>query len=236
MKQRVTTCLCAAMVLFARASLEAQVTDSGSVVAGSPRQVVSLDTAALHASLSVLPPPTNVKRASRVFRIDFDSTGHPRAVRPAVPRLMPERYRDAVTPLIQGALRPAAPRSGGRSVLLLVESGTPPRAEEVQLPEQPPRVANMGALRAGLQAAAQTLLDVDAVLIGTEYRVHLAMGVDEDGVGVPSGVTVSSGVAVVDSAALRAVRSIRFHPGLLDGEAVPTRVVLPVLFVFPAEP
>ena len=205
------------------------------VVRATPTLRTFLDSAALHAALVRLPAPREGKRAARVFVVAFDSAGRPQPVRPAVRRAMPDAYRESVAPLVQAALRPMAPFKDGWQAMLLVESGAAPAIREVVLPEWQPRVANMQALSAALYASAHRLVNTDDSLEGTELLVHVALRVDEDGIAEPRGITRSSGNAAVDDAALGAVRIVRFHPGLLDGEPVAARVVLPIRFVFPKE-
>lgn len=220
----------------APAAPAAPVADSGvAAVRATPTLQSLLDSAALHAALARLHAPRAGKRTERVFLVTFDSAGQPRPVRAAVPRAMPEGYRDAVTPLIQAALRPMAPIQGGWQAMLLVEAGTAPRIEQVFLPQRQPSVANMPALNAALYEHAQRLVNDDGDLEGRECLVHVALRVDEDGIATPQGIARSSGNRAVDDAALRAVRVVRFHPALLDEEPAPARVILPIRFVFPKE-
>ena len=227
--------LVAALIPLVAASLDAQRPARGFAVRITPRMHAFLDSIALHSALTALPGSPAGKRTSRVFLVEFDSTGEARPVVPAVPRAMPASYRDAVAPLIQAALRPIAPSRTGWRSLILVDAGKAPTIEEVRLPMRDPQMANPRVLERVLFEHAQRLLDVEPTLIGRTFRVHVAMRVDEDGVPSASGIALSSDVAAVDGAALDAVRVIRFHPGLLDGEPAPARVVLPIRFVFPEE-
>ena len=204
-------------------------------VAAPPRMSAFLDSAALHAALARVPAPRARRRIERVFVVTFDSAGQPQPVKPAAPRAMPAGYRDTVGPLLQAALRPIAPRRGGWPSLLLVQTGSTPAVADVQLPRRMPAVANMSALQRALYDASQELLAVDDALVGREFPLRIAMRVDEDGIATPTGIAVSSGVRAVDDAALGAMRVIRFRPELLDDEPVPSRVVLPIRFVFPKE-
>lgn len=229
---------CAALVcLLASAAtpLRAQDTAVVAAVAAPPRLHAFLDSAALHSALARLPAAPAAKRIAHVFVVTFDSAGRPQPVKPAARRAMPAGWRDSVAPLVEAALRPIAPRRGGWQLLLQVEAGSAPMVAEVQLPRRHPSVANMGALQRALHDASQELLAVDDSLVGHEYPLRVAMNVDEDGIATPTGIVLSSGVRAVDDAALGAMRVIRFRPGLLDGEPVPARVVLPIRFVFPKE-
>jgi TonB family protein len=194
-----------------------------------------LDTASLYPALARLPDARVPIRVARVFRIEFDTAGQPLAPVPAVPGAMPARYRNSVLPLIQAALRPIPPRRFNMVRLLQVQTGNSPGVEEVFLPEQPASVANAGHLQNVLYESAQRIFQADTTLAGTELGVQLAMVVNENG--VPSGarVVASSGREDVDAAALRVAAGIRFRPGRLDGEPAPTRIVLPIRFVFAAD-
>ena len=227
--------LLAALIPIVATPLPAQRPPRGFAVRITPRMHAFLDSISLHSALAALPSSPAEKRTSRVFVVEFDSTGKAQPVLPAVPRAMPAGYRDAVAPLVQAALRPIAPSRNGWRSLILVDAGKEPRIEEVRLPIREPRVANQHALEQALFEQAQRLVNQDTTLVGRTFRVHIAMRVDEDGVASSSGISLSSDVAAVDSAALVAVRVIRFHPGLLDEEPAPARVVLPIRFVFPVE-
>ena len=215
--------------------LPAQRPPRGFAVRITPRMHAFLDSISLHSALTALPASPAEKRTSRVFLIEFDSSGAPRPVVPAVPRVMPADYRDAVAPLIQAALRPIVPSRAGWRSLILVDAGAKPRIEEVRLAVQDPRVANPHALERVLFDHARRLVNEDTTLVGRTFRVHIAMQVDEDGVASTSGISLSSDIPAVDSTALVAVRVIRFHPGLIDDEPAPARVVLPIRFVFPED-
>ena len=235
MKNVMNKWLFVALLSISVTPLPAQRPPRGFAVRITPRMHAFLDSAALHAAIAELPGSPAEKRTSRVFIVEFDSTGMAQPVVPAVPGMMPAGYRDAVAPLIQAALRPIAPSRTGWRSLILVEAGREPRIEEVRLAEEKPRVANSRELERVLFDHSQRLLGRDTTLIGRTFRVHVAMRVDEDGVASTSGIALSSDIAAIDSAALDAVRLIRFHPGRLDGDPAPTRVVLPIRFVFPLE-
>lgn len=225
----------AAVVSLAAGTLPAQDAATSIPVGLPPRVHTALDSASLYAALLNVPAGRAEKRAARVFRITFDSAGQPQPVVAAVPRAMPPEYRDAVTPLIQSALRPIFPRPAGWRMLLLVEAGNAPVIEEVHLPERRPELANMRVLERALYQAAQDILGIDTALVGRNLRVRISMEVDETGAVASSGIDVSSGNPLVDDAALRTVRIARFRPALLDEEPVSARVILPLHFVFPAD-
>ena len=191
-----------------------------------------LDSAALHAALARLPGMRAEKRVAHVFRIAFDSTGAPKPPVAVVPAAMPAAYREAVAPLLTAALRPIAPRLGGWETLLLVEAGAAPRIEFVELPQRSPSVANLAVLGDHLYEAAQRMMRADGTLAGTQASVRLSLRVGEDGRAADPRIASSSGIPKVDEAALGAVPTMRFRPALIDGEPVPSRVVLPVRFVF----
>ena len=65
---------------------------------------------------------------------------------------------------------------------------------------------------------------------GVRGRVTVTFVVDPSGVPRLNTVTGSSGVAQLDTAALRVTRAMRFSPPLLNGVAVWARVQLPVAF------
>jgi TonB family protein len=227
--------LLAALIATTATSLPAQRPPRGFAVRITPRMHAFLDSISLHSALTALPASPAERRTSRVFVVEFDSTGKAQPVVPAVPRAMPVSYHDAVAPLIQAALRPIAPSRTGWRSLILVDAGNEPKIQEVRLPAREPRVANARALEQVLFEHAQRLVNLDTTLIGRTLRVHISMRVDEEGIASASGIALSSDIAAVDSAALDAVRVIRFHPGLLDEEPAPARVVLPIRFVFPVE-
>ena len=193
-----------------------------------------LDTAALRTHVAALPAPRAEKRIARVFRLVFDSVGKPLPPVPAVPRVMPAHYRDAVAPLIQAALRPIDPRLKQWGMFILVESGNPARVEEI-LPEQRmPRVANIGQLTAAISAAATALAD-SGLAAGT-LTPRVLIEVSEEGAVSSARIERSSGIANVDATVLRIVSRVRFTPLLLDGEPAPARVVLPIRLIIEGDP
>jgi TonB family protein len=221
--------ICLAFLLASAAPVGAQ---SEFVVAAPPRLHAYLDTASLRTALARLPVRPYGRRTERLFRLEWDSTGQPLAPTPAVARAMPARHRDAVLPLIRAALRPTTPHQGGWAAFVLVDAGNPPRIEEVFPSEQPARLVNAAAVHQTLYQHAQRLLRADTSLVGLRVSVRVAMDVNEAGAVTASRLVSSSGITALDEAALRAARSARFRPSSLDGEPVPSTVVLPFQVVF----
>ncbi len=69
-------------------------------------------------------------------------------------------------------------------------------------------------------------------------NVVLRLFVDTAGVPDPDSTTIaeSSGIALLDSAALRGASLLRFTPALLDGEPMAIAILFPVLFRHPDAP
>ncbi|HYE57254.1 MAG TPA: TonB family protein, partial [Rhodothermales bacterium] len=91
------------------------------------------------------------------------------------------------------------------------------------------------AVSGALYRTAQRLMRADPKLAGKAVAIHVALTVNEDGVGAAPRLVASSGLAALDEAVLRVIQTIRFTPGLLDGEPAPARAVLPFRVVFSDE-
>lgn len=201
--------------------------------AGPPLRIGEyLDTAALRTALAALPPMEAEKRMSRVFLLVFDSVDKPLRAIPAVPRVMPKHYFDAVRPLVQAALRPVDPRRYEPERLILVETGNPARVVEIFPPRRWPRVTNSNELSAELGHASHELGKADSTLAGNMLTAVVEMDVNEEGVMTASCIRRSTGFAAVDEMVLRLVTRLRFAPMLLDGEPVPSAVSLPIHIEF----
>lgn len=201
--------------------------------AGPPLRIGEyLDTAALRTELAALPPMEAEKRMSRVFLLVFDSVDKPLRAIPAVPRVMPQHYLEAVRPLVQAALRPVDPRRYDPERLILVETGNPARVVEIFPPRRWPRVTNSHEISAALGHASHALGKADSTLAGSTLTAIVEMDVSEEGVMTEPCIRRSTGFAAVDEVMLQSLVRLRFAPMLLDGEPVPSRVSLPLHIEF----
>lgn len=147
-----------------------------------------------------------------------------------------QKSRLTVEPLI-AELRPtvAPPPPAAAPPLTLPEQPAPPEARKKPTPpNKPPAAAGTPAPKTWTQAVRDHLKKLDkagqyypaeAIARGIEGEVHVLMIIDENGKVSAARVEQGSGHAILDEAALRAVRSLHSVP-----DDAPRQVVLPVRF------
>lgn len=192
-----------------------------------------LDTATLRAGLRDVTPFEDERRLARLIRVSWDTSGAPQRPAVMVHGWAPDAWGDSVTALVRGALRPIAPSALRTTRYLLIETGPAARVEETHPEVTYARVANLGPLNRALDRAASDIVGDDDGLVGRTLPVRLTMTISEEGAVRDVRVVLSSGRADVDSVAMRLVSATRFVPQRVDGEVTPSRVTLPLRFVFP---
>ena len=108
-----------------------------------------------------------------------------------------------------------------------------PEPDSLPKPEVAPTISNLPIIRRRLEAAASSLANADASLVGAERAVSVRLIIGIDGSIESALVALSSGNPEIDSAGLRIVRAARFTPGIAAGTPVRSVVILPLRFVFP---
>jgi periplasmic protein TonB len=109
-------------------------------------------------------------------------------------------------------------------------AGPPPPAEASPSDDAPPG-ADVDVLPRPLPTNAPPAYPVQAYRQGIEGRVILRVRVAADGSVLEIALSRSSGAAILDAAALEAVRGWTFSPARRAGRAVPYEVAVPVRFV-----
>jgi TonB family protein len=192
-----------------------------------------LDTASLRAGLRAVAPLEDERRLARLIRVSWDTSGAPQRPVVMVHGWAPGTWSDTVTALVRGALRPIAASALRTTRYLLIETGPAARVEELQPEVTYARVANLGPLNRALNEAASDIVANDDGLVGRTLPVRLTMTITAEGSVEDLRVVLSSGREDVDAAAMKLVSATRFVPQRVDGEDTPSRVTLPLRFVFP---
>ena len=190
------------------------------------------DTAALRIALAAHAPLPG-RRAARVVHIIADSAGSTPRVWFAVPLLVDQTLRDSLSAAIRAHLRPTSAESARTRTALLITSGPGAAFERVTVTEVPPTMRDLPGFRRKLGDFADGLVRKDEKLVGRELAIRIRLHITEDGGVAADTLIASSGVAAADSAAVRLARTVRFTPGMFEGEIVPMYVVMPIRFIFP---
>lgn len=193
------------------------------------------DTAALRIALAAHAPLPG-RRAARVVHIITDSAGTTPRVSFAVPLLVDQTLRDSLGAAIRAHLRPTSAETARTRTALLITSGPGAAFERVTVTEVPPTMRDLPGFRRKLGDFADGLVREDEKLVGRELAIRIRLHITEDGGVAADTLITSSGVAAADSAAVRLARTVRFTPGMFEGEIVPMYVIMPIRFIFPDEP
>jgi TonB family protein len=192
-----------------------------------------LDTASLRSGLVDVAPLEDERRFARLIRVSWNTSGAPQRPALMVHGWAPDSWSDTVTALVRGTLRPIAPSAFRTTRYLLIETGPAARVEEMQPDVTYATVANLGRLTRALDQAASDIVANDDGLVGRTLPVRLTMIITAEGLVEHVRVVLSSGREDVDAAAMRLVSATRFVPQRIDGEVTPSRVTLPLRFLFP---
>lgn len=221
-----------ALALLAFAPAVAAQTAQAAQSAPAPSIGELADTAALRIALAAHAPLPG-RRAARVVHIVADSAGSTPRVWFAVPLLVDQARRDSISAAIRAHLRPVSAATARTRTALLITSGPGAAFEHVTVTEVPPTLRDLPGFRRKLGDFADGLVREDEKLVGRELAIRIRLHITEDGGVAADSLIASSGVAAADSAAVRLARTVRFTPGMFEGEIVPMYVVLPIRFIFP---
>ena len=197
-------------------------------LAGDDRPLTAyVDSAALHAALSVIAPLPG-EEVAPVFTVEFGADGALVHIEPA-PSLARE-YADEVVKALTAHVRRQRSTGASTSIHLHVIAGPAPRIARVEpAAVTPPAVSNMGRIAALLEDAMRVHRAQLEGLGGGRTAV-VDLRVLENGRVEDARIVASTGSAVLDREALKVAARARFRPAMLNGRAVRVRAVLPLRF------
>lgn len=198
---------------------------------GSAIEVALVASAAVSepspAARAVAPPAPSPALTAPPKRI----APHPKPIEPArarpetpAPRPRPPEPRAQERSAELSSPAPATGAAPAGAVAPPVAAGPP--VGEARIPGGPPGVS----ARPRYRTNPAPDYPVSARRRGQEGIVLLSVLVSASGEPVRIEVRTSSGVPVLDEAAVQAVRRWAFEPGTTDGQAVPSRVEVPIRF------
>ena len=201
----------------------------------TPRQLPSVDqvvdSAGLAGELGGAPAG-----GYGLFTVGFDTLGMADTVRLAggdLPAAARTAWYDAVTRHMRE--RSPFPVTGRRgrpqpwSVLLRLDAGSSPIMRVGRSQHCPPVLANGFAVQSYVQQAFSQLIRSSRIQ-QRPARVMMEFVVDSTGMVRDERVQSSNGTAQVEVVARRAIQQARFQPAILNRQAVPAVVRMPIIF------